>query len=132
MTTLRVLSVDDEPHCREVIALSLAFDPGLCVRSCASASEAIITTSDWLPDVILSDVMMPAMDGPMMLTRLRSHPRTAKIPIVFITVRTQVADRLRFRSLGAIGVIGKPFEPLTLAALVRSYLRTDVDASDGD
>jgi len=60
------------------------------------------------------------MDGPMTLMRLRERPQTAAVPIVFMTARAQSSE-LRFLSLGAAGVIAKPFDPMTLAALVRRY-----------
>ena len=66
--------------------------------------------------------MMPLMDGPATLANLRKDPRTAKIPVVFLTARTQTAEIEHFISLGAQGVLSKPFNPMTLAASVRGYL----------
>ena len=124
MIPLRVLHVDDEPDIREIVELSLGLDPDLSVRSCASGSEALAATSDWPPDLILLDVMMPGMDGPATLARLRGASRTADIPVVFMTARAQARELEHFRSLGAIGVIAKPFDPLTLAGMVRQYAPT--------
>jgi CheY-like chemotaxis protein len=78
-----------------------------------------------LPDIILLDVMMPTMDGPTMLATLRSNAQTAKIPVIFVTVRSQNHDLDLFRSLGADGVITKPFDPMTLAASVLSYAQRE-------
>jgi len=78
--------------------------------------------AQWSPSLILLDVMMPLMDGPATLANLRKNPRTADIPILFLTARTQAAEIERFISLGAQGVLSKPFDPMTLAASVRSYL----------
>ena len=80
------------------------------------------TAIDWEPDVILMDVMMPVMDGPETLSHLRENARTAKIPVVFMTARAQTREVEHFLSLGAAGVITKPFDPMTLAAAVRAYL----------
>lgn len=121
MTSLRVLHVDDEPDIREIVELSLGLDPALAVRSCASGSEALAAATDLPPDLILLDVMMPVMDGPATLTRLRGDPRTTDIPVVFMTARAQAREIEHFRSLGAAGVIAKPFDPLTLAGMVRHY-----------
>jgi chemotaxis response regulator CheB len=77
--------------------------------------------TDWSPDMILCDVMMPVMDGPATLARLRECPQTADIPVVFMTARAQTRELEHFRSLGAAGVIPKPFDPLTLAGMVRQY-----------
>jgi two-component system OmpR family response regulator len=123
MTTLRILHVDDEPDIREVVELSLALDPDFTVRSCGSGREALAVAADWQPDFILLDVMMPAMDGPATLVRLRENARSASIPVIFMTARAQARELDRFRSLGAVGVIPKPFDPITLATSVRSYVQ---------
>ena len=62
------------------------------------------------------------MDGPQLLQRLREHASTAKIPVIFMTARAQTDEVQHFLSLGAAGVIAKPFDPMTLAAAVRAYL----------
>jgi CheY-like chemotaxis protein len=124
MTCLRILHVDDEPDIREVVELSLSLDPAFSIRSCASGGEALAAAVEWPPDLILCDVMMPVMDGPATLARLRESPRTAHIPLVFMTARAQTRELEHFKSLGATGVIAKPFDPMTLAASVRSHLRT--------
>jgi two-component system OmpR family response regulator len=63
--------------------------------------------------------MMPLMDGPTTLANLRKNPRTAHIPVVFLTARTQSDEIEQYISLGAQGVLSKPFNPMTLAASVR-------------
>lgn len=124
MTGLRILHVDDEPDIREVVELSLGLDPAFTVKSCASGGDALAMVSNWRPDLILCDVMMPVMDGPATLARLRESPETARIPVVFMTARAQAREMEHFKSLGATGVIAKPFDPLTLAAFVRRQLHT--------
>jgi CheY-like chemotaxis protein len=122
MTSIRVLHVDDEADIREVVEISLGFDPAFVTRSCGSGQEALAITLNWQPDLILLDVMMPVMDGPATLLRLRENAHTATIPVVFMTARAQTRELDRFRSLGAVGVIPKPFDPMTLAASVLSYV----------
>jgi CheY-like chemotaxis protein len=122
MTAVRVLHVDDEPDIREVVELSLSLDPDLTVRSCGSGGDALTAAAAWSPDLILLDVMMPTMDGPTTLTHLRQSPKTAGIPVVFMTARAQPRELEHFVSLGAEGVIAKPFDPMTLAAAVRNYI----------
>jgi len=122
MTPVRVLLIDDEADIREVVELSLALDPGFVTRTCASGLEALPVALDWQPDLILLDVMMPVLDGPATLSRLRDCTQTACIPVVFMTARAQTRELDAFRSLGAVGVIPKPFDPMTLASSVRSYL----------
>jgi CheY-like chemotaxis protein len=90
MTAIRVLHVDDEPDICEVIELSLGLDPEFEARACASGSEALVIAAEWLPSLILLDVVMPLMDGPMTLANLRKEPRTAQIPVLFMTARMQL------------------------------------------
>lgn len=130
MTALRILHVDDEFDIREIVEVSLRLDPSIETRSCASGLEALAVASDWLPDVIVLDAMMPVMDGPTTLARLRGEPRTAVIPVVLMTARAQSSEINYFRSLGAAGVISKPFDPITLAAAIRAHLRPIDDRLD--
>jgi two-component system OmpR family response regulator len=123
MSALRILHVDDEPDIREIVELSLGLDPAFTVRSCASGSDALATAADWSPDLILCDVVMPIMDGPATLARLRKCPQTAGTPVVFMTARAQRHELEHFKSLGATGVIAKPFDPMTLPDAVRCHLR---------
>ena len=102
--------------------ISLGLDPDLEIRSCGSGHEALAVAEDWLPDLVLLDVMMPEMDGPTTLGHLRENARTAKVPVVFMTARAQAYELDTFRSLGAAGVIPKPFDPMTLAGSVRAYV----------
>jgi len=122
MSQFRVLHVDDDPDIREVVEFSLGLDPDLVVQSCASGEEALSIAGDWKPDVVLLDMMMPVMDGAATLARLRENPRTADIRVVFMTARAQSRELDLFRSLGAVGVIAKPFDPMTLATTLRSFL----------
>jgi two-component system OmpR family response regulator len=122
MRSLRILHVEDEADIREVVEISLGIDPDVVTKSCGSGHEALALAVDWPPDIILLDVMMPVMDGPTTLARLRDNSQTASIPVIFMTARAQSRELDLFRSLGAIGVIPKPFDPMTLAASVRSYI----------
>src|ERR1700728_3320947 len=122
MTEIRILLVDDEPDIREVVDVSLGLDREFSTRACASGADALITAAEWSPSIILLDVMMPLMDGPATLANLRKNPRTAHIPVVFLTARTQADEIAQYMSLGAEGVLSKPCDAMTLAASVRSYL----------
>lgn len=131
MSALRILHVDDEPDIRELVELSLCLDPDLAVKSCASGSDALAAAATWSPDVILMDVMMPVMDGPETLVHLRESDKTAGIPVVFMTARAQSRELAHFLSLGAAGVIAKPFDPMELAGAVRGYLHSNGMDFDG-
>lgn len=119
---IRVLYVDDEPDIREIAELALGLDAEFEVRTAASGSEALATLADWTPHVALFDVMMPGMDGPHLLARVRENPSWVDLPVVFVTARAQSSDLQSFATLDAAGVIAKPFDPITLAAQVREFV----------
>lgn len=118
----RILYIDDEADIREVAAMALELDPGFEVRTCASGRDGLAAAREWQPALILLDVMMPELDGPGVLERLRQDPATAAIPVVFITARTQAHEVEPLRALGARGVLAKPFDAMTLAGQVRELL----------
>lgn len=120
--TKRILYVDDEDDIREVAQISLELSQEFDVRSVSSGPLAIGVALDWRPDIILLDVMMPGMDGPETLRRLAGTPATARIPVVFVTARTQRQEVADFLAMGARAVIAKPFDPMTLAAEVAGVL----------
>lgn len=122
--SLQVLYVDDEPDLREVAAMSLELDPELEVRCCASGAEALKVLETWVPDLILMDMMMPGMDGPTTHAKIAEYHGNT-IPVVYFTARAEASERARLLALGARGVIAKPFDPMSLAAQVRSYVRGD-------
>ena len=115
----RVLHVEDEPDIQEVAKLALEAVGGLTVELARSGAEALAKAAAFGPDVILLDVMMPGMDGPTTLTELRRCPATASIPVIFMTAKVQNHEVERFKALGALDVIAKPFDPMTLSDSVR-------------
>lgn len=124
MTPLRVLYVDDEPDIREVALLALGLDPGIEARAAASGPEALdlISSGEFRPDVLMLDMMMPGMDGAQTLDAIRVWPSAAELPVVFITARAQAHEVARFRAMGALDVMTKPFDPMTLALELRAVL----------
>lgn len=122
--TFSVLYVDDEPDLREIATMALELDPGMTVRTCASGPEALELLSNWTPDLVLLDMMMPGMDGIATYAAIREG-FGEDIAIVYITARTEATEVERLKALGAKGVIAKPFDPMTLAAQVRAYLDRD-------
>lgn len=117
--TLRILYVDDEADIREIVALSLSLDPGIQVETAGSGMAALERARRGDLDLILLDVMMPVMDGPAAFAALRKDEATRHIPVGFVTARTQQHEVAHFLDLGAVGVIAKPFDPMTLAIQVR-------------
>ncbi len=109
-----VLYVDDDPDICEVVQAALSLTAGLEVHTAGSGGEAIDLAYELRPDLILMDVMMPGLDGPSTLISMRDRPLVADIPIVFLTAKVLPAETARFTELGAIGVIGKPFDPMKI------------------
>ena len=89
MKSFRILHVDDDPLMRDVVELALGFDSEFVVMSCAGGEEALAAVPGWAARPDHLDVMMPGMDGPAMLARLRENAGTAKIPVIFITARAR-------------------------------------------
>jgi len=117
--TLHILCIDDEVDILEMVRLCLSFDGGFTVSICNGGAEALDFLDQARPDLILLDVLMPRMDGPATLRAIQAMERARDIPVIFMTARGQEVDGERFRELGAIGVVPKPFDPLTLASGIR-------------
>ncbi|HWM95251.1 MAG TPA: response regulator [Thermoanaerobaculia bacterium] len=116
----RVLFVEDDPDIQIVARMALEAVGGFTVLGCSSGAEALERVAAFAPDLILLDVMMPGMDGTATLEALRRRPETAEVPVVFMTAKVQAQEVSRYRELGAVDVIAKPFDPMTLPATVRS------------
>jgi CheY-like chemotaxis protein len=113
-----VMYVDDEPDIREVVLMSLGLADNLEVHGCDSGEQALQMLPEIRPDLVLLDVMMPGMDGPSTLRRMRGDPALARIPVIFMTAKAMPQEVARFRELGAVAVIAKPFDPMQLAKQV--------------
>lgn len=115
-----VLYVDDEPDIREVVEMSLTLQEGLTVHTIESGERALEMLPELKPDLVLLDVMMPGVDGPTTLGRMRAQPDLAHIPVIFMTAKAMPQEVARFKELGAVAVIAKPFDPMQLASQVFS------------
>jgi two-component system, OmpR family, response regulator len=119
---VKVLIVDDEPDIRRIAKLGLSRVGGMEVVEAANGAEALVRAKADKPDAVLLDVMMPGLDGPSTLARLREDPATSGIPVVFLTAKAIAAELERLKVLGAAGVLTKPFDPMTLARELRALL----------
>lgn len=115
----KVLYVEDDADIRMIATLALETVGGLQLKACPSGAEALAAAPAFAPDLLLLDVMMPGLDGPATLVKLRELPGTAATPVVFMTAKVQASEVEAYKAMGAIGVITKPFDPMTLAAQVR-------------
>jgi len=115
----RILYVEDEPDIQMVARIALETVGGFQLLVCSSGQEALAAAPAFAPDLILLDVMMPGLDGPATLSALRQLPAFEATPVVFMTAKVQAGEVARYRQLGALDVIAKPFDPMMLAAKVR-------------
>ena len=114
-TLQRILYVEDEPDIQAVARMALEAVGGFTLQVCSSGEEALQTAVEFAPDLLLLDVMMPGVDGPTTLQELRNLPDLANTPAVFMTAKVQPQEIEQFKSFGALDVIPKPFDPMTLS-----------------
>ena len=116
----RILYVEDDDDIREIARLALEFVGEFEVMLCASGEDAVAGAAAFNPDIILLDVMMPGMDGPSTLTALRRQPALSHTPVAFMTAKIQPQEIAAYKAMGAVDVIAKPFDPMTLPEQIRS------------
>ena len=117
----RILYVEDEVDIRTVAKLALEAVGGFEVEVAASGDEALLRVREFVPDLLLLDVMMPGMDGPATLRALRAQSQTEFVPAIFMTARALPGEVAALKAEGALGVITKPFDPMALADQVRMF-----------
>ncbi len=113
--------VDDEPHLLRAVEAVLR---GECfeIETARSGREALIAVARSLPDLIVSDVRMPGMDGFQLARKLRASTHSALVPIVFLTAKDETEDRIEGFESGVDVYLTKPFEPDELIAVLKSVL----------
>ncbi len=121
MVPATVLVVDDDPVILRLLEVNFEME-GFTVVRAADGAEGLERAREVLPDVVVLDVMMPRMTGHEVATALRADPRTARIPIIFVTARAQSSDVERGMELGVDDYVTKPFDPLDLIARVNTVL----------
>ena len=117
----RLLVVDDEPNLLRAVAACLKTE-GYEVNTARSGREALVQMAEVIPDLVVSDIRMPGMDGYQLARQLRGSPRTALVPIVFLTAKDETADRIEGFRAGVDAYLTKPFEPEELIAVVNGIL----------
>ncbi|MEO7160205.1 MAG: response regulator [Polaromonas sp.] len=122
----RILYVEDEPDIRTVAQMALEAVGGFTVIACAGGQEALNAAAEARADLLLLDVMMPGMDGPSTLKALREMSATARTPVIFMTAKVQANEVALYKSLGALEVIPKPFDPMELSAQIQRVWEAQV------
>jgi DNA-binding NarL/FixJ family response regulator len=120
--TENLLLVDDEPGLREAVQAYLE-DSGFKVVTANNAQVAWQTLEDYAPDLVITDVMMPQVDGYQFLRQLREDARFRKLPVVFLTARGMTKDRIQGYDAGCDAYLSKPFDPDELVSIVKNLLK---------
>ncbi len=110
-----ILLVDDDSMIRQLAEMSLSQLGGFTVKACDSGKSALLALQSFTPDIVLLDSNMPEMDGPETLSKIHSTTDFSNLPAVFITGETRPDEIDKLKALGAIDVIVKPFDPMTLS-----------------
>ncbi|MEB3163981.1 MAG: response regulator transcription factor [Prochlorothrix sp.] len=121
MTTARVLLVDDEPGIRESVQAYLQ-DDGFVVDVASDAQEGWDKLQQVRPDLVITDVMMPRVDGYQFLRQMRGDDRFKALPVVFLTARGMTSDRIQGYQAGCDAYLSKPFDPDELVTIVQNLL----------
>ncbi len=129
-TTGQVLLVDDEPGLREAVQAYLE-DSGFTVRTAGNASEGWELLQQSSPDVLISDIMMPQVDGYQFLQQVREDVRFKGLPVVFLTARGMTSDRIQGYQAGCDAYLPKPFDPEELVAIVTNLVSRREAQTDG-
>ncbi len=115
----RILYVEDEADIQAVAKLALEQVGRFTLEVCSSGQEALEKAAQFSPQLMLLDVMMPDMDGPTTLGKLRDICGLENVPVIFMTARVQPHEVDKYISMGALDVIAKPFDPMTLSNQIR-------------
>jgi len=116
----RILHVDDDEDIRAIVQLALEIVDSFELLQCASGQEALEKASDFRPQLILLDVMMPGMSGQTLATELAKEGALTHVPIVFVTAKAESEFTEQLVAEGATAVITKPFDPMTLGSEIKS------------
>ena len=120
----RILYVEDDPDIAQIGMLALHLDDRIEARLATGGRQALalMSATDWQPEAILLDVMMPGMDGIGVMEAIAADPALASIRVILMTARVREADIGQYRRMGAVGVIAKPFDPIRLAIDVLAHI----------
>ena len=118
---VHILIVEDDPEAAHILELSLKRE-GYEISIAMGGIQGLSAVESSRPDVVLLDLMMPDMDGFEVMKRTRAKPATADTPIIVVSARTQQADKLMAKQLGANGYLTKPYRRADLLDAIRACL----------
>lgn len=122
MERKKILIVDDEPDVTDLVAYHLK-TKGFHVEVLNDATASIAKARNFLPDVVILDIMMPHLSGLQICRILRSEPKLSRVPIIFLTAKAEPHDRIEGFESGADDYLPKPFSPKELVLRVEAILR---------
>ena len=110
----RIMFVEDDADIQAIAKIALESVGKFTIKICSSGPEALEAGPGFKPQLILLDMMIPGMDGITTLKALRDHPELKTVPVIFMTAKVQPSEVEQYKGLGALDVIRKPFQPLSL------------------
>ena len=120
VTLTKILYAEDEPDIQSLAQIALEMVGDYTVKVCNNGQEALDAAEAYAPDLILLDVMMPTMDGPAALAEIRKIPALENVPVIFMTAKVQNQEVEEYKKMGAIDVIAKPFDPMSLSETIQT------------
>ena len=121
MAKARILVVDDDRVIQQLLRVNLELE-GYTVRIASDGEEALRSFTEFHPELILLDIMMPKLDGWEVSRRLKQQPGGRDVPIILLSARAQDSDMRRGTEIGVAAYVTKPFDPIQLLDLVASLL----------
>jgi len=116
----RICYVEDDEDIQRIVRMSLERVGKMTVAVVGDPTQAIETITEFRPDLVMLDWMMPVMDGPTVFRHMKTRPETSGLPVVFITAKAAQRDLDELKALGAAGTISKPFSPRDLPEQLRA------------
>ena len=126
-----ILYVEDDPDIQAIAKMSLEAVGGFGVQACDGGAQALEQAGKAMPELLILDVMMPGMDGPSTLEAIRKLPGGVAVPAIFMTAKVTAAEVATLHKPGVIGVIPKPFDPMSLPDTVRSLWNKHLEEKNG-
>ena len=116
----RICYVEDDPDIQRIVRMSLERIGKMTVEVVGDPTRAVEAITAFKPDLVMLDWMMPIMDGPAVLRKMREHAELKDLPVVFITAKASQRELDELRAMGAVGAISKPFSPKDLPGQLRA------------
>lgn len=130
MSLRRILHVDDDDDIRMIVEIALSMGDDFELKQCSNGQSAIAAAREFRPDLLLLDVMMPEMSGQDLRAEIAALPGLEDVATIFVTAKAEDCFTRELRSDGALDVITKPFDPMTLAGEISDIWERSGEARD--